>query len=524
MLTTRPLFPSCWVPAFVSRFSILLSVCFAIAPSALWSQGGTPDSTFGLNGVVRMPIAEGFTEGSTALQSDGKIIGAGASYVNNKLEFALARFTTNGSLDPTFHGDGKVTTAFPEHAVIHDIAVQPDGRIVAVGSAGDAYALARYLPDGQLDSSFSTDGKVTTEFGGGDFARTVILQPDGKIVAAGISSYNPNATHTQISMARYHPDGALDLDFGTGGKVLSAFTAFRNGAADLALLPDGKLLLTGVSTEPGGSSMALARYTESGLLDPGFGTGGRVLVSFGEYTEGEALAVLPDGRFLVGGGSFNSGDWDFLVTRFHADGSPDLDFGDQGKTTLDLGGNFEQVVSLAIQADHKIVAAGNTGSYSTPTSNYAVARLTMHGVPDSSFGQSGTVIVDLSPGFNELHDMVLQPDGKIIATGQAFDPQEGTSVMGLLRLNPGILTSSHQPEIPGFTVSPNPATDRITIAAAAQDQAQSFTAIVTDAFGRIEFMQKVEGGSVDISRLVPGVYYLKILAGGRSSTRRFVKI
>ncbi|MCX5192809.1 calcium-binding protein [Streptomyces sp. NBC_00249] len=192
-----------------------------------------------------------------ALQSDGRIVAAGTSS-----GFALARYNTDGSLDATFDGDGKVTTGFGNYA--RGVALQPDGRIVAAGVAGNQFALARFTANGAFDPTFDGDGRVTTNFGpenGG--AADVALQSDGRIVAAG--SYA-----TDFALARYNTNGSPDLGFDGDGRLTTDFGGVDDQATSVALQTDGKILAAGLAGEAISFSAdrAVARYLGGGGIEP----------------------------------------------------------------------------------------------------------------------------------------------------------------------------------------------------------------------------------------------------------------
>jgi uncharacterized delta-60 repeat protein len=222
-----------------------------------------------------------------ALQGDGTIVAAGLTESLSVNEmglgavvaaFALARYHPNGSLDATFGTGGKVTTAFGTtafggsfpSAAASSIALQGDGKIVAAGSAtfGSqfAFGLARYNPNGSLDATFGTGGKVTTPFGTiDDETSAIALQGDGKIVAAGtIASYDSEIGQgaAAFALARYNPDGSLHATFGTGGQVWTAFggTLTAAAASSIALQGDGKIVAAGSTTTASQTAFALARY------------------------------------------------------------------------------------------------------------------------------------------------------------------------------------------------------------------------------------------------------------------------
>src|SRR5262249_55313112 len=188
---------------------------------------------------------------AVALQADGKIVAAGVSYQGVPLfggtgfDFALARYNSDGSLDTTFDGDGKVTTPFGPNDGALAVATKTDGKIVSAGSSyqsgtSNDFAVVRYKSDGSLDTGFGAGGMVTTDFSGPswDYGEKVAIQADGKIVVAGLTE---NAVvFQQLTLARYESDGSLDSSFGVGGKiVISAL----GGASALAIQADGKILV-----------------------------------------------------------------------------------------------------------------------------------------------------------------------------------------------------------------------------------------------------------------------------------------
>ncbi|MER6314999.1 calcium-binding protein [Streptomyces sp. NPDC001581] len=281
-----------------------------------YRSDGSLDTGFDGDGVVLTDFGTGGPQEAFAVtvQADGGILAVGMSGT----EVAVARYHADGSLDASFDGDGKATTAFAGGAATaFDVTTQADGRIVIAGRAGYNYpanasdfALARYHADGSLDPSFDGDGRVTTAFAEADVAGGVKVQTDGKIVAAGSSAFD-------FALARYHPDGTLDSGFDGDGKVTTDFgTGTLDGSSDLVLQPDGKIVAAGISR----SDFAVARYHVNGTLDSGFGTGGKVTtdVYFGFFDTASAVALQPDGKIVAAG---NTGD-DRGLVRYQVAATP----------------------------------------------------------------------------------------------------------------------------------------------------------------------------------------------------------
>ncbi len=291
----------------------------------------------------------------------------------------------SGALDGTFGTGGKVTTDFAgDMDEAHGVVVQADGKFVAAGvaktSRSQDFALARYNPDGTLDGTFGTGGKVTTDFNGGDDAAfAVVLQPDGKIVAAGVAK---TSRSQDFALARYNPNGSLDGTFGTGGKVTTDFAGDDDAAFAVALQPDGKIVAAGgAKASYRSQDFALARYNPNGGLDTTFGTGGKVTTDFaGDTDEAHGVVVQLDGKIVAAGVANTSRAQDFALARYNPDGGLDTTFGTGGKVTTDFAGGDDAAFAVALQPDGKIVAAGGAdaggsrSSYRGSGEDFALAR------------------------------------------------------------------------------------------------------------------------------------------------------
>ena len=239
---------------------------------ARYNKDGTLDTTFNSTGKVTTAIGSGKDDGyCVALQTDGKILVAGNSFDGNReYEFALVRYNTDGSLDTSFNGTGKVTTIIGRDGSADSVAVQSDGKIVLAGSCftgrQSAFALARYNTDGSLDRSFNGTGTLTTDIGRGDAAHSVTVQSDGKIVVAGSATVG----NANFALVRYNADGSLDATFHGTGKVTTVIGSSHDLGyigSGVALQSDGKILVTGYSFNTGRDYFALVRYNTNGDLD-----------------------------------------------------------------------------------------------------------------------------------------------------------------------------------------------------------------------------------------------------------------
>ena len=384
---------------------------------------GDLDPAFGTGGKVLTPIGSGNDQGfSVTVQSDGKVVVSGTSFIGTNSDFALARYTSTGALDPTFGTGGKVTTPIGSaQAYGFSVALQSDGKIVVAGAAHNGtnfdFALVRYTSAGALDPTFGTGGKVITPIGSSDDnGVSMALQRDGKIVVAGYS-YSGTA-HYDFALVRYTSTGALDTTFGTGGKVITPVGSSDDQGRSVAVQSDGKIVVAGYAFNGlAYYDFALVRYTSTGALDTTFGSGGKVITSFignsGDY--GRSVAVQSDGKIVVAGYTENATTTDFALVRYTSAGALDPTFGTSGKVTTPVGSARAYGLSVALQINGKIIVAGsaNTGS----GTDFALVRYTSAGVLDPTFGTGGKVLTPVGSGDDQGHSVALQSDGKIVMAG-----------------------------------------------------------------------------------------------------------
>jgi uncharacterized delta-60 repeat protein len=374
------------------------------AAFARYDSGGSLDPTFSGDGKKTTDF---FSPGDVALQADGKIVSAGSAGG----DFALVRYNADGTPDPSFSGDGKQTTDFVVSAAAREVALQSDGKIVAVGIAGgngSSFALARYGSDGSLDTTFSGDGKQTTSFGGYlDGAAAVAIQGDGKIIAAG----HAGASSPDFAVARYNANGTLDTAFSADGKQTLDFGG-EDEATAVAVQADGKIVVVGhAATQIGGAQqIAVARYNPNGTLDTTFSTDGKQMTDLGGFGA-TGVAIQGDGKIVVVGSACFNG-CDFAVVRYNANGSLDTTFSGDGKQTTDFGAGSNGAAGVALQGA-KIVVVGDGGPF---PGDFAVARYNSNGTLDTTFSGDGKQTTDLG-GSDGALALAVQ-SGKIVAVGR----------------------------------------------------------------------------------------------------------
>jgi len=331
----------------------------------------------------------------------------------------------DGDLDLTFGSGGKVVTDFNNgNDWLGKIAVQPDGKIVAIGEshAPGKFALARYNPDGSLDATFGNGGKVITVIANvREVAFGLLILPDGKILISG-SIDLPSITNSSWAILRYNPDGSLDTTFGNNGVVMTDIGPDSDQAYGIALQSNGKIVVAGrkgiqfYPTEQRKGNVAVARYTANGSLDTTFGNGGIVINDFGQGLESYAISLMiqPDDKIVIAGES----SYAFLVARYNANGGLDNTFGAGDGFSLGyFDNNWDSGTDAVLQPDGKIVVVGLSG-VADPYPHFVIARFDPDGSFDQTFGNGGKIIMSTVGGFDAVQ---VQRDGKIVALGDDGD-------------------------------------------------------------------------------------------------------
>jgi uncharacterized delta-60 repeat protein len=379
-----------------------------------------------------------------------------------------------GDFDPSFGAGGDVFYPWGSGAApaskVNAVAVEPDGKIILGGFATDtkgnnAFLVARLDPDGSLDPLFGNGGRVLVQLGTGSYiysgANALAIQPDGKILVGGnASSDEPGFPTDESLVARLNADGSFDPAFGDDGTVELGRRTTSDGdtldpgpVAAIAQQGDGKIVVGGGAGWGDCCSAALVgRLTSDGSLDASFGDGGIVKVWKGTNAGrhagwgGEALALQPDGKIVLGGfGPDNPDGWrsGALVVRLSSTGSLDSSFGDGGMVSYEPfpndDGHGAEANGLVLQPDGKIVIAGDASGSDHPDSRILVARISgKDGSLDPSFAGGGVLLARLGAGASpgaSAQTLALQPNGTIILGGYATDSSSKNEAL-VARLGP----------------------------------------------------------------------------------------
>jgi uncharacterized delta-60 repeat protein len=442
----------------VRAATVLFGALIVLLVSSAQAAPGELDPSFGRAGKVVTIFGSGDNWGwltDVELQGDGKIVAAGGSGPFGSEDFTLVRYRPDGKLDASFGTGGRVRTSLAPHDDgAFEVAPQPDGKIVAVGSGSggsQGYGIvARYEPDGALDKAFGSSGSVEAHLGQNSFLRAVAVQPDAKIVVAG-TALEPEQGVFHFVVGRYDAGGTLDRSFGIGG--WASLGGESAAAADVAVQRDGGIVVAGsrvrfVDGNLEWSGFLLARYRSDGTLDPGFGSGRRVVTQFGGGGEAGSVVLQPDGKILVGGATIaKSGEGidsvgKLALARYETDGSLDPSFGRSGKATSRFG-------DLGYAADVALLAGGRIGvALGRDLGLFEVARYLPDGRLDKAFGQGGVANASFGGQSEVATGVAVQPDGMVIGAGMTYNSAKENQRFALARFIDG-QTICHVPRLKG---------------------------------------------------------------------------
>lgn len=401
----------------VSFYAIaIIVIAFNLTTSAHAASAGSLDSSFAVGGKVSTDIFGRDTMGDIAIQADGKIVAVGS---NGTLDFVVARYSVNGSLDTSFSSDGVLFTDFiglDDRA--RGVAIQLDGKIVVVGYSATTPTnlfAARYNPNGTLDTTFDGDGKVALSNGR---AENVLLQPDGKILISGLCG-----TTIVACVIRLNSNGLLDSTFGTSG--VATISLSNQVVTDMVLQSDGKLLTVGrIAT--GNNDLIVSRFNSNGTLDTTFSSDGMSVINVDNSLEiWSGIAVIFD-RILVCGYVGNTAS----VLRLNSVGGLDSTFGTNGRINFPITGLSAQAIKT--YEDQSFIVVGETNGASTGSKTF-VAKFNFNGSFDPKFGNNGISIVEQNGTLH--HTIELLGNKLIVGTSANFLNPNQQSDFGIHRYN-----------------------------------------------------------------------------------------
>lgn len=401
--------------------SSLLVFGFILSHPIAFSQAGSLDLSFDADGIVIADIDDDYTNAMT-IQSDGKIVITGYSYNGSDYDFSLARFNSDGSPDNSFSTDGELMADFGGFdQFASSVAVQTDGKIVAAGTTfnglNNDIMIMRFNADGSFDNSFDGDGIKIIDIGiSVDYGRDIAIQSDGKLIVVGSTNDNPTLDFVVL---RLNADGTSDNAFDSDGMVLTDMNGFDDYARSVVVQSDGKLVVGGYGYTGIDSDFMVARYNTDGSLDNSFNFDGRVFSDIiGAMDDiGNSVGVHSDGTIVISGYANNGIDNDFAVVRYTASGMPDATFDSDGIVVTNIAGFDDQSFSCAVMTSGKIVVSGQTSEGSSY--GFGLVVYDTDGSLETNYDTDGKIITYV---MNDTYaqGVALQSDGKIVAAGYGY--------------------------------------------------------------------------------------------------------
>lgn len=502
----------------------------------------TLDPNFGIGGKVITHIGnnqDAIT--SIAQQTDAKIVASGVSKeADHEFRTIVCRYNTDGSIDTSFGIGGKVALNYLFHESINSkLKLQSDGKILIATNVGDMesnydFLLVRLNNDGSYDSGFGTNGIVITNFetgNTGNTVRSVELQADGKIILAGECSGNDGIANQfeNFAVARYNSNGSLDTTFGTNGRVVinigsnSLSTYSIDGIYAVKLQSNGKIILGGYTDAQNTIDVynsVLVRLNSDGTIDTTFGTNGMTITNFEASSAGINTLLINNDDTIVSGSivNFNSnGNTKIGLLKYNANGNLDMTFGTNGRTITQVNTTvmLDTVWDLVLQPDGKIVAAGY--SFNT-TIDMLLMRYNSNGSLDPSFDGDGILLTDFGSTADGAYSVLIQPDGKIVVGGlSGINPNYEFALARFTFENLNVSS----PEKRAFRIYPNPTKSILNIQNTSNVNLEKI--VITDLTGKKIIEQSGTINHVDIQNLQQGIYLLELDYDNTKQIEKFIK-
>ncbi len=508
--------------------TLLLSTLL-LQKNNIYAQDGSLDITFGNNGIVKSNIGSPYDEiSSIAIQSDGKIVVVGKSNLNTYSDITIARYLINGTLDNNFGNNGSTTFSYSsldDYGV--GIVIQNDGKMLIAGTTYDSTKgnqsaiLIRYNNNGTLDNTFGNNGFVVTSINNyNNICTSIALQSDGNILLGGYTETCAGGYTQEMFVIRYQNNGTLDLTFNSNGIALSNYNAFGVKGSSIVIQSDDKIIIGGNSVSNSNVNFAITRFNTNGSLDNTFSHDGMDTIFIGGTIDyGTKVALQNDGQIVLAGYSHNGSNTDFALVRYNIHGIIDSSFGNKGIVTTDISNQNNTLLSLAIQNDNKIIAAGF--SYNGHDYDFTLARYNNNGTLDNSFDSDGILTTDVEGQNDFCSTIALQADGKIVVAGST-KTQTNTDFVLIRYLNtdPSNI-NEHNDQTLIAEIFPNPVNNIITVKL--NNQYIGYTYSIINILGKL-----IKRGSLSTETIIPvndlqsGIYFLQV-EGQRQQTVKFIK-
>lgn len=501
------------------RISILIVIAIFYSQE-IFLQAGVLDPDFGQGGWIQTDLGGKDLANAVAVQADGKIlVGGQTDRMTGDFDFALLRYLPNGDLDPDFGTLGKMFWDFGSmQEDIEFVNVLSDQKIFLGGwsnkSPNSLGILIRLNPDGSPDTSFGEQGIVKYKFGRSTGPIAMAVQDDGKYLVSGITVVDSFDIDWQV--ARFYPDGKIDSSFNNVGWYYHKFLTRENIPFSILIQKDHKIFMTGCAGVTSKTNFAFLRLNEDGSLDQSFGNGGDLQTDFKNNQDvAYTSIILDDGKIMVSGTAKDSlTNYDFALARYMPDGKLDPSFGIDGKMTYDLKGPSDAGYYMIQQSDGKFLMCGTNNIIGH--NSYVIVRFNSDGTIDPSFGKDGIASLDVGNIFpDNTPFFTMQSDGKLV---MVHNYKNGTNFNFLvMRFLDNVIIKNNDPidQTNLVSIIPNPVTDNINITVNSKLSDSDFKIEIVNLksqlieqklFHAMELKNKTL--SYPVKKLIPGMYFI----------------
>jgi uncharacterized delta-60 repeat protein len=502
-------------------------------PSALFSQqAGTRDESFGNNGVVYCAPDYGSSEVLLSLMDAQERI-LTISYAGNDSTLVLVRNLIDGSLDPAFGNNGQAILAMDRRFGTGDLVIQEDGKLLITGelqhlpdtswtNSSDLF-VARLLQDGSPDTTFAEQGRLIIDLGQDEYGSRLILQEDDKLLISGnTGKILLGGGNTDVLLIRLLSDGTPDNSFGVAGIAVNDLSESGydiDFGGPMVIQPDGKIVMAAINGTwyNGVGYFARMRYETSGVLDTSFGDNGIIIDEWSDTPFSTDIALTNDLALLVAGrgGQVFTGGYYLTLRKYTPEGLPDSTFAENGLYSSEPFDNYRCINSIAVQSDHKIVAAG------VMDDKLLLMRFTPEGQPDSTFASQGIVLDQFDSLYCSAGKIYLYPEDRITLLGTASHLMDTSKVL-IARYHNSIGTAVASGPIRdqlSLKIYPNPSSGNFRIEYLAGNSGKPTLLKMMNLQGQLVFTRPLHPGDQELNvQLPPGIYLLSVASGNGTQT------
>jgi uncharacterized delta-60 repeat protein len=480
---------------------------------------GSLDNTFGTNGKVITDLSSSSTDYAYdgIRLADDKILVAGLTNFSGSDNNLLIKYLPNGQLDTSFGINGISIIKFGnDRSQVRKIATQSDGKIILAGRSSaslTAYAtIARINSDGTLDTTFGTNGYTKKVSGSESDIQSLIILPDDKIIVVGYVLNN----NADIQVIKLNADGSYDNSFGTNGIAVINFDSLSQRAF-CSVMNGDKILIGGVVYNPNESSLLL-QLNPNGSIDNSFGVNGYSYAQFGSnpynrYDRFLSIKIFENKIYGVGSRAVDSFNNSINLAKFTIDGLLDTSFSDDGKLLIDTSSKIDFINDLNILQDNSILLAGVSSTSSS--SSGLLIKLKPDGNYKINFGVNGIIS---SANFTTIQKVIIN-ETNIIAIGNINSP---TNVVLAKYNNSNLLNiKKNQFKNTSFNIYPNPVEDKLNITSLSEQKINAV--VILDVLGKKVLEQNQNINQLNIENFPKGIYFLKIYSDGLIEDFKLIK-